>query len=128
MKPWEYYETGVIEPDGRAYLKKLHEEIYAKRLSRHECRAALDSAAEQSKEWVRANTHNLGRGRKDLREEFWADAREELGYGWLPPAAIARIESMAEERASRDSYEGGYAGIFSVLEDLVEIVNLVRHL
>lgn len=57
------------------------------------------------------------------RAEFWADARDELAYDrWLSEDAVRRVEDLAKEYAP----EKGVEALFGILQDLVDLLRIVK--
>lgn len=131
MKDWKYYHVPVgfdksTHVMREAYRKPLLAPIREMRLTESERIAAI---AEVDKQVV-AHFDELDRPYYDekarLRDEFWRDAREELGYTkYLSENAVKLVETQAEELTS-ESYRDIFASLYDTLEFVRAIVKSCR--
>lgn len=119
---WKYYREPAGIPyfgyeECKALTEQLTTEINNAPMTATERQTALagvkkrvqDHAAEQNKPYMEAKAK--------LEEEFWADAREELGYTeFLSPEGVSALEYKAYE----DGHSSGHPEVFCQLQGLVD--------
>jgi len=125
MKDWDYY----IETDVRFYGFKEESTLFSERLQ------AIDAAKLTGEERETAKRELQPTIRREFRElnaphraalrrkqdEFWADAREDLGYTeTLSKEAVAAMESEAWEQGHSD----GFSAVYVALQDLWAVVEV----
>jgi len=123
MKDWDYY----TETDVRFYGFKEESTLFSERLQ------AIDAAKLTAEERETAKRELKPTIRREFRElnaphraalrrkqdEFWADAREDLGYTeTLSKEAVAAMESEAWEQEHSD----GFSEVYIALQDLWAVV------
>lgn len=120
MKDWDYYRN----PKDLEYFGRKTETEYKERLI-HEINSDPLTAADRIKRLgsVKALVRNhmeelnapYNAELKRLEDEFWHDAREEIGYPmWLNKDGVASLE----HRAYEDGHSNGFSEIFWHLQDL----------
>jgi hypothetical protein len=130
MKNWEHYKEpkGIVYfgyHEEKAYKENLIAEINNKPLTADQREKELDAVKQQVREHVREQNkpYNIAKGALD--QEFWADAKSELGYeSFLTTAGVEFLESKAYE----DGHAYGFPDIFSKLSDLVEFAEKIIQL
>lgn len=121
MKDWSYYYTPVrskrlTHAERQIYRDSQTEPILDALMTERDRRAALDAVHKQ----VVAHFDEVERPYfdelKELREEFWRDARQELGYTrFLTEEAVKLVEFQAEELSEDADYENIYASLYDVV-------------
>ncbi len=125
MKDWDYYQTPVgIDPftynDRNRYRKQLLDEINDEPLSAFVRNSRIKDLPNKVTAYAQERNRPYHAAVAALKEEFWTDCREELGYQKrLGPKAVATLEQKAWD----DGHDLGYSEIFSKLEELVDFVN-----
>ena len=124
MKDFDYYSTSSHGyHDSYSIKKELKKELDETSLTVEQRKAreaelskiAMDKAAELNR------PYNQEKRRLDM--EFWADAREELGYcGYLDAKGVELLEAKAYE----DGHSYGYPEIYSKLVDLEQFLSEIR--
>lgn len=130
MKNWEYYKEpkGIVYfgyHEEKAFREGLIAEINDKKLTADQRKKELDDVNKRVREHVieQNKPYNIAKGA--LNQEFWADARAELGYeSFLTTAGVEYLESKAYE----DGHSSGHSEIFSKLGDLIEFAEKIIQL
>lgn len=127
MKDWDYYEGLDIPYYGleekRAYHDQLMKEIDDTPMTSQERLSARSKAMEQAD--ARGEQENAPRLALLFRrqEEFWRDARAELGYAdWLGEEGAR----LLEEKAQEGKVDEDYLDTEAAFEELRWLMNLVR--
>lgn len=124
MRDWKYYETNTVPlPDKRAKEREMRDEINNTRMTATERRDAMAKVHEQLKEWYQLAYQPYEAEQDRLKEEFWVDCRNELGYGSKLSFAGCRI---MEETAWRDSHSNGFSEVYSTLDKYWDLFTSVR--
>ena len=120
MKNWDYYRAPNIEYFGyeqsKEYRDKLVYEIDNERLTAAERKIRLDAVKKLVRDHERHMNSPYDAELKRLKEEFWDDAREELGYcSWLTDDGVLSLENKAYEDG-----HGELSEFFRYLRELSE--------
>jgi hypothetical protein len=127
MKPWEYYREpkdvvffGFQEQN--EFKEKLTKEINDKPMTADQRTAELAAVKRRTTDHFNEKNKPYNTAKTALTNEFWADARAELGYeSFLTTQGVAFIELKAYE----DGHSHGFSEIFSKLSDLVEFAEKI---
>ena len=125
MKDWDYYQT----PVGVELVTYAYRDILSNQMRQAINDAPLTATDRDMKlKSLKADVMAIVVERNKpyhaavaaLKEEFWTDCREELGYQKrLSPKAVA----ILEQKAWDDGHDMGYSEVFSKLEELVEFAD-----
>jgi len=122
MKNWEYYNKPKdIEYFGyeekKAFEKALLDEINNSPMTAAEREEALANVKKQVVAHVNEQNKPYREAAAKLQAEFWADAREDLGYDdFLTKKGVEILESKAYE----DGHSSGFSEIYGHLQDLTD--------
>lgn len=124
MREFNYYRTNKYEyHDPYTIKRRLKKELDEKPLTvedRKKQESELQSIA--TAESRKLNQPYYAEQRR-LDDEFWADAREEIGYcGYLDEKGV----QILEHRAYEDGHSYGYPEIYSKLVDLEQFIDEIR--
>lgn len=122
MKDFSYYSApkevkyfGFEEE--QAYAKSLRDEINNKPMTAKEREDALNDVKHRVRVYIQEKNLPYNNALYALEQEFWKDARAELGYGdFLNDTGI----SLLEQKAYQDGHSSGFCEIFYYLSDLVD--------
>jgi hypothetical protein len=127
MKPWEYYK----EPKNVAFFgfkeqkefkDKLIAQINDQPLTANQRTSELATVNRRAADHFKEMNRPYNEAKTALTNEFWVDARAELGYQrFLTNEGVAFIELKAYE----DGHSHGFSEIYSKLSDLVEFAEKV---
>lgn len=122
MKDFDYYSDRNVKaeyPDRRGYKKKLIEEIDNTPMTTDQRTAAMSKVEQRVREWFNEAVKPYYKERNRLAEEFWKDAREELGYDqYLNDDGVRALEAKAWE----DGHSAGFSEVFCHLQELESFV------
>jgi len=127
MKKFEYYnEPTGVEHFGyqyeKDYTQKRKDEINNTPMTTADRDKALKELKTEVREHMQEKNKPYNTAGRALVEEFWADAREELGYdGFLTPEGVSKLESKAYE----DGHAYGFSDVFSKLDDYTDFARLM---
>ena len=124
MKDFDYYRTNKHE---------YHDTYFVKRNLKKELDQIPLTVEDRKKREVEISSIAIAEAKKlnqpyhveqqRLQAEFWADAREDIGYDkYLNEEGVNILESAAYDRG----HSGGYADTFSVLEKLADLYERLR--
>jgi aspartokinase len=127
VKDFEYYQEPEVEyfthADRRDMAAKLQQQIDNERMTLQERQEAVKAAQKEVE--AAANAQNalyLARG-EELQAEFWADAREELGYNKLfNEEGCKLLESAAWDKDRGYAFEDTFAGLKVQLDFVKQII------
>lgn len=119
MKDWKYYNKPSVEYYGFEYRKQYRDKLIEAIHNTPMTKADRDTALRKVNTEVRNHMLELNRPYNaailELTQEFWADARYELGYDdFLDADGISALESLAYQKG----YGSGFSSVFSELQDL----------
>ena len=121
MKDWNYYREPAGIPyfgyeETKAFENGLRAEINDKPMTAAQRETALADVKRQVREHAAEQNKPYNEAKAKLEQEFWADAREELGYtDFLNDEGVSALEYKAYE----DGHSSGFPEIFCQLQDLV---------
>lgn len=124
MKDFEYYSNPTAEyyPNIKEYKQKMIDEINQSKMTAVERELALAELPKLVREHRIAVNKPYQEEKAKLTDEFWKDAREELGYEKiLNKEGVQALESMAWE----DEHAHGFASVFARLEELTDFVKVL---
>jgi len=123
MKNWDHYrEPKNVSYFGyeetKAFEAALRAEInFDKPLTAAAREKALADVKRQVREHAAEQNKPYNEAKGKLEAEFWADAREELGYeAFLTAEGVSALEYKAYE----DGHSSGHSEVFSQLQDLAD--------
>lgn len=122
MKDWKYYSTPVFPYCGfkeeQEYREKIIAEINDVPMTASEREAALKEVTARVRKYRQEQNKPYKEAQAKLDQEFWQDARDELGYAeFLSAEGVSAIEAKAWE----DGHISGYSEVYSHLADLVDL-------
>lgn len=126
MKDWDYYSKPKAAyfsfEEEKAYKQKLTDEINESKMTAAERTKALAELKGKVRQYETEYNKPYKEEQAKLTDEFWADAREELGYeSFLDEDGVTALESKAYE----DGHSSGYSEVFCVLGNLVEFAEAI---
>lgn len=130
MKPWDQYKAKERYPDRvlvvGEYMKERMSALDDIPMTKSQREKAEKDLAEEAEKYYQERRQIYKDSLGAALQEFWNDARKDLGYdAFLDAGGMKIIESKAWE----DGHSYGYSGVFSRLEDLSELVRqLLPHL
>lgn len=130
MKPWDQYKAKERYPDRvlvvREYMKERMSALDDIPMTKSQREKAEKDLAEEAQKHYQERRQIYKDSLSAALQEFWNDAREELGYdAFLDAEGMQMIEGKAWE----DGHSYGYSEVFSHLKDLSELVRqLLPHL
>ncbi len=123
MKDWEYYSTPKAAYFGyeakKEFKYKLIAEIDSTPLTLDERKRRLDDVPNLVRSWVNGKNRPYHEELRQLTDEFWKDARDDIGYDdWLNDDGISHLESRAWEMG----HSNGCSEVYYHLRDLCEFL------
>ena len=126
MKDFAYYSTPKTKYFGYeeevAYKQSLLDEINDTPMTAKKREKALADVKQRVREHVAEQNKPYNEEQKKLTQEFWEDARDELGYtAFLSVKAQQALEYLAYERG----HSSGYAEVYCQLQDFAEFAKAI---
>jgi len=129
MKSWTYYrnptyENGCLIPyfgykETQLYKKERLKVIDDELMTAEGRTSATKNLAKEVRELVKDKNAGFNKKLKELEEEFWRDAREDLGYdSFLTEEGVKILEG----KAWGEGHSSGYSEVYGCLQDLSEFV------
>lgn len=122
MKSWDYYREPAGIPyfgyeESKAFENDLRAKINDAPMTAKEREVALADVKRQVREHAAEQNKPYNEAKGKLEAEFWADAREELGYTeFLNDEGVSALEYKAYE----DGHSSGFPEVFCQLQSLVD--------
>lgn len=121
MKDFDYYQNPDMPYFGyeerKQYEQNLRNQINETPMTAYERQEALDQSWKDTREYSNKQNAPYVKKQKDLEQEFWIDAREELGYDqFLSEKGCAILEQKGWE----DGHSSGFSEIYGHLYDLTQ--------
>ncbi len=128
MKDWDYYRVPNEEycsyEQEQEILKQLIEEINNTPLTALEREKRLKDVKRIVREKVAEIEAPAKEKQAKLTEEFWQDARDDLGYSdWLTPEGQSKLESKAYE----EGHSSGYLEVYYKLTELSDFLSDMKN-
>lgn len=126
MKPFDYYNTIPVEYPSRVAISvALTNKIDGTPMTKEQREAAYADAVVEVDEIFKAKLAEYRKAEAILRDQFFEDCREELGYDdFLTEEGCKLLENMAWE----ESHHAGFSEIYWELCDLVpNVQKLIQH-
>jgi hypothetical protein len=119
------YINNIPYPNRNAYKAKLIGEINDQRLTSQERTTLVEGVPNRVHEWFKEAVKPYNEEGARLREKFWANCREDVGYDrFLDDVGVL----ILEDYAWGEGHSGGYHEVHNSLLDLADLAcRLVGH-
>lgn len=126
MKDWDYYDKPTVEYYGFDYRKQYRDELIKAINDAPMTKLDRDLALSKVDAEVRKRMYEVNKPYNEaiaaLIEEFWADAKAELGYDdFLDAEGIEALESLAYE----EGHAYGFSSVFAKLSEFSDFAQKI---